>query len=72
VVTSILPTGGGSYAISVVTVPGKTYRLEYKNALTDPTWLPDGVGIVANSTSLMLHTELSGGSQRFYRIVASD
>ena len=72
VVTSILPTGGGSYAISVVTVPGKTYRLESKSALTDPTWLPDGAGIVANGTSLTLHTELSGGSQRFYRIVASE
>jgi hypothetical protein len=71
-VTSILPIAGGVYAISVITVPGKTYRLEYKNILTEPSWLPDGTGIVATGTSLTLYTELSGGPQRFYRIVASD
>jgi len=72
VVTSILPAAGGSYAISVVTVPGKTYRLEYKHALPEPTWLLDGVGIVANGASLTLYVEPNGDPQRFYRIVASE
>ena len=72
VVTSILPAPGGSYAISFVTVPGKTYQLEYKDALTELIWLPVGDGIVAMGASLTLYVEPSGGPQRFYRIVASD
>jgi len=72
VVTSILPAAGGTYAIGIITIPGKIYRIEYKTALTEPTWLPDGPGIVADGASLTLYVVPSGDPQRFYRIVASE
>ena len=51
-------------------VPGRSYRLQYKNSLTDPVWLdlPGNVrasGVAASTTAPMQ------GPQRFYRVVAN-
>jgi len=49
------------------TVPGHTYRVEYKNNLTDPIWLPLGADHFATGTTHVV-TDTSNSSQRFYRV----
>ena len=71
-VTSIAPTANGGYAISFVAVPGKTYRMEYKDALDDSNWLPVDADVVAVGESLTITDGLGAGPQRFYRVVVLD
>lgn len=35
---------GTTISLSFQTIPGKTYRVDYKNSLTDPAWQPLGGG----------------------------
>lgn len=52
-------------------VAGKTYRLEYKNSLTDPTWTAIGsdfIAAVADQVQLF-DPNASSQSQRFYHIL---
>jgi hypothetical protein len=59
----------GAVTVTVATVAGRTYRLEYKNELSDPMWIP----IVPNQTASGLVTTFldnaGGASQRFYQAV---
>ena len=67
-VTSIEPTANG-YAITFVTIPGRTYRVEYKDSLDDPSWLPLDADVVATADSLVVNDDLGTSPQRFYRIL---
>jgi hypothetical protein len=67
-VTSVTPTGNGGYDISFLTVPGKTYRVECKDSLNDPTWSPVNVDVVATGNSLIVTDEIANSPHRFYRI----
>jgi hypothetical protein len=58
--------------ISVPSEIGRTYRLESKGSLTDVPWTPLGADTVASSASLTFTNDLSGGLQRFYRVVRMD
>ena len=60
------------HAISFVTVPDKTYRVEYKNALEESNWQPLDADVVATGESLTINDGLAGSSQRFYRILVLD
>jgi hypothetical protein len=55
------------FAVSVPSQSGHVYRLEYKNLITDASWIPLPLvaGIGAN---LMLTDPNPGSSQRFYRV----
>jgi len=68
-VTGIAPAQNGGYAISFVTVPGKTYRVEYKDTLDEPNWQPLDVDFIATGDSFTVNDSLAGSSQRFYRIL---
>jgi hypothetical protein len=46
---------------------GHTYRVEYKNDLADPIWLPLGSDHFATTPTLLV-TDTSVASQRFYRV----
>jgi YVTN family beta-propeller protein len=50
---------------------GLTYRLQYKNKLSDPVWvnIPGDV-LATNLTASKLDTSLSTNAARFYRIIA--
>ena len=71
-VTGVAPMANGGYAIRFLTVPDKTYRVEYKNALEESTWQPLDADVVATGENLTVEDGLAGSSQRFYRILVLD
>jgi hypothetical protein len=71
-VAGVTPIANGGYAISFVTVPDKTYRVEFKNALEESNWQQLEADLVATGESLTVNDDLIGSSQRFYRIRVLD
>jgi hypothetical protein len=71
IATVVQDTVGGDVTITWATVAGKNYRLEYKVALTDPSWLEvvGGANISAstNMTSFVDTSVTQGEARRFYR-----
>lgn len=63
---------GGMISFNVLTTPGKTYRVEYKNALTDAVWIPLPPDHPAGGTSLTINDAIGMQPQRFYRVVELD
>ncbi len=59
----------GSFSLNFPSVPGKTYTIEYKNSLGDPSWqvLSSGVSATGSSTPYTDSTFGSVGT-RFYRV----
>jgi hypothetical protein len=68
-----LTYGGGSVSLAFGTIPGKTYRVEYRNNLNPGPWTVIGNPVVAAGNSLTINdTTIGGQPQRFYRIVQQD
>ena len=59
---------GNQVVITFNTVPGLTYRVEYKNRLNAATWTQLTPAQVATGTSLSVYDPFSGRKQRFYRV----
>ncbi|HXG46860.1 MAG TPA: lamin tail domain-containing protein, partial [Methylomirabilota bacterium] len=55
-------------SITVSTVPGRTYRVEYKNSLDEAQWLALGPNRVATGSTLVVTDSTQAGTRRFYRI----
>jgi hypothetical protein len=62
----------GAVSLSWETIPGKTYRLEYKDELDDPAWHPLGDPYVAGASTLTVSDQLDARPQRFYRLMILD
>jgi len=60
---------GDTVFISIASFPGRAYRLEYKDALGDPTWEPLGTDAQADGPTLTFTDETTSSGQRFYRVV---
>jgi hypothetical protein len=60
---------GGTLALSVATLAGRTYRLEYKEELGAPVWLPAGPNQTATGATLAFEQPIEALPQRFYRVV---
>jgi alpha-tubulin suppressor-like RCC1 family protein len=59
--------GAGSFSVSVPTVSGKSYSLEYKDALTNANWT--GLPSVSGDGSVKTLTDSgASGTARFYRV----
>jgi len=67
-ITSII-VSGAQVSLIVSTVPGRTYRVEYKDDLSLPAWTPLGANQAAGGSSLMWQDSLGANMQRFYRAV---
>ena len=69
-----LAINGNQISISFQTIPGKTYRVEYKDDLNAATWqrLTNQDYAAGPATSLTVNDDMTGRSQRFYRIVQLD
>ncbi len=67
--TGISVTADGMVALTMQTIVGKTYRLEYKHSLNNPGWIPIAPDRLALSDSLTLHDDIGASTQRFYRLV---
>jgi Tol biopolymer transport system component len=67
--TAVVPGAGPGIWISWPAVPGKSYRVQFKNTLADPAWQD----LAGNVTLVGAHAYLNDlavpGSQRFYRVV---
>jgi hypothetical protein len=67
-IDSVRPIEPGGLMISFVTVPGKTYRLEYKNELTELDWIPLSAWTYCEGENMQIEDENAVASQRFYRV----
>jgi hypothetical protein len=66
-ITGFALQGDGTFQLEFPTGPGHTYRVEYKDNLGDPIWLPLGADHFATLPTLRI-TDSPAASQRFYRI----
>ena len=58
----------GSFSVSFSTEKGKSYNLQYKNSLSDPTWI-DLMTVIGTGGSMpVTDATASGQRARFYRI----
>jgi uncharacterized repeat protein (TIGR01451 family) len=65
--------GGSGVSISVASVLGVNYRLEYKNSLSDPTWTPLLLPVAGSGGAILLQdTNAPVGISRFYRVNCSN
>ncbi len=62
----------GNLALSFQAIAGKTYRLQYKNALDEPGWIPLGSDVTATSSALTITDNIGANPQRFYRVLVVD
>jgi len=65
--------GGGTVQLTWSSTPSWAYRVQYKRRLDDPLWeaLAGTVSIAAGTASFT-DTDLSPGTERFYRLVLSN
>jgi len=59
---------GNNVTFTFRTIPGRTYRVEYKNDLNAATWTQLGNDIPANGSSLTITDSITSAPQRFYRV----
>ena len=70
---STIILSNGVIALSFDTIPGKTYRVDYKNDLNDASWLPLAPGEQqAAGSTLRVTDDIGVRPQRFYRIVVTN
>jgi hypothetical protein len=55
-------------SFTVTSIPGRTYRAEFKTDLQTPTWTPLGSSVTASGSTVSFSDLIIGGSQRFYRV----
>ena len=60
---------GDTVNIRVLSIPGRTYRLEHKNGLEDPSWEPLGDDVLSDGPTLTFTDGTTSNGQRFYRVV---
>jgi hypothetical protein len=63
---------GSTVFIQAETLIGRTYRVEFKDNLAAPSWMPLGNPALATSETVTFADSLSGHLQRFYRVVQLD
>jgi hypothetical protein len=59
---------GGQATFTIQTIPGRAYRVLYKNDLNDPTWLQLAPDFAAANTNASL-TDSFLGARRFYQVL---
>ena len=54
--------------LTINSIPGRSYQVEYKDSLGASTWLPVGDVRKATTTSLVFDVSLGAEPQRFFRV----
>jgi len=63
-------TGGVGGWLNWPVLPGKTYRVQFKNALNDPAWQDLGQAFSVVGDRAYIKEVNSQPGQRFYRVLA--
>jgi hypothetical protein len=71
-ISGIAPPLLGVVTITLPAIVGKTYRVDFKDHLTDPDWSPLGGDRVAVSATLTIEDDIGTQPQRFYRVHVVD
>jgi hypothetical protein len=68
------PLPNGDMSIGFATIPGRHYRVEYKDDLAESSWNPLAgyENVLATGSSLSVTVNLADSPQRFYQIVVLD
>jgi subtilisin-like proprotein convertase family protein len=69
---TVASLGNGSFTITGTGIPGRTYRLQYTDSISPPSWQNvSGGSITVDALGSFSHTETPAGnlSQRYYRTV---
>ena len=66
-ITGVTP-GGGAVSVSVSTVTGLAYQLQYKNSLNDTIWTAASSWLSATGAVLVLQDTNALSTSRFYRV----
>ena len=67
-----LSFNGGSVSLTWSTIPGHTYRVEYKDDLSAPDWTALTEDLLALSETASATDTISPNGHRFYRVLRSD
>ena len=59
----------GSVTLTWDTIPGRRYRVEFKQDLSAPVWNPLGEDIIAGGNSATMNNLTAAGGRGFYRVV---
>lgn len=68
-VLGISAISGGFYSLTFGLVPGKIYRIEYKDDLQDSQWLPFNLTQLATEDSVTFSINPSASHARFFRVL---
>ena len=67
---SSIACNNGTALLAIASVVGRSYWLEYKNSLSDPSWIPVLPSAPGNGATLVLTNTITGVPHRFYRVVS--
>jgi hypothetical protein len=67
--TSIAIGPGGTVSLFFSAVPGRTYRVEFKDNLSAPVWTPVGPDLPAAGPTVSASDNAGATPQRFYRVL---
>ena len=67
--TASATISAGVVTFTITTTPNFTYQPQYKNALTDTTWINLGAPVTASGTTITITDYPGGQTPRFYRAV---
>jgi hypothetical protein len=59
----------GTFAFTIVTLPGLTYQVQYKTSLAQNSWQNYSAPFVATGLTAMVSDDAATGVQRYYRII---
>jgi hypothetical protein len=71
-ISGITPPNNSMVTLTLPAIPGKTYRVEYKNTLSAAEWTPLGGDRLATSATLIIEDNIGAQPQRFYRVLLLD
>ncbi len=60
---------GGTFAFQASAIPGRTYRVEFKDQLNAPTWTTLVTNLPATGSQIVVSGSLGTTTQRFYRVM---
>ena len=67
-IASLSLGAGGARVIRILSVPGKTYQLQFKRFLADPAWVDVGPATTASDSITAITDSVPGQTSGVYRV----